>query len=450
MTNTELYRRHLQTLDTQLSDALERAGRNGVQARGVLFHAGRETYYPRDDQAIAFRTDPHFLRWAPLEGPEHCILARPGHDPLVIRVAPRDFWVEVADVPESYWQTVVDLREVDAFSKVTEITGPLEGIAYVGPSLEAAAELGIADGLVLPDELLTPLDWYRAYKTDHEIALLDEAAKLGATGHRVAREMFEKGACEREIYWAFLQGSGQLERELPFDPIVALESKISILHYPHKRGREFAPGRCFMLDAGVAFQGYASDITRTWALESADATYRSLVESMDALQRDLVASVAPGRPFPELHAETHRRVALLLCETGVVTTTAEEALERGVTRKFLPHGLGHHLGLQVHDVGGRMADPDGNQQAPPPEYPTLRTTRTLEAGHVVTIEPGLYFTEVLLDELRADAQASKIVDWKMVEHLAPFGGVRIEDDVYCTEFGPEDLTRRYIPGPRDL
>jgi Xaa-Pro dipeptidase len=449
MTNTELYKRHLETLDRYLQDALERSARQGVDAKGVLFHAGRETTYHRDDQPVILHTDPHLRRWAPLEGPENCVLARPGRKPLVIRVVPKDFWLEAPPVPGHYWQSEVDLEEVDSPERIPDLTGSLDGIAFIGASREAAGELGIDEAMIEPEPLLKSLDWYRAYKTEHEVALLDEAAKLGAAGHRVAREMFEKGASEREIHWAYLQASGQLERELPFEAIVALESKIAILHYPHKRGQEAAPGRCFMLDAGASFHGYASDITRTWTLDSADETYHALVQSMDALQRDLVASVAPGRPFGELHSECHRRVALLLAETGIVKTSAEDALERGITRSFLPHGLGHHLGLQVHDVGGKMADPDGNEAPPPDEYPTLRTTRTLEAGHLVTIEPGLYFNEVLLDRLEQE-QAAEIVDWKLVDRLSPFGGVRIEDDVLCTENGPEDLTRRYVSGPRDL
>lgn len=449
MTNAELYRRHLETLDGYLGDALERAGRRGVRAEGVLFHAGRESVYHRDDQPVVFHSDPHFRRWVPLEGAEHCVLARPGRKPRVVRVVPKDFWLEPAPLAGDYWQSSVDLHEVDSPEAIGEVTGPLDRIAFIGESRQAAAELGIAEELIEPPELLAPLDWYRAYKTDHEIALFDEAAKLGAAGHRVAREMFEKGASEREIHWAYLQSSGQLERELPFEAIVALESKIAVLHYPHKRGHEAAPGRCFMLDAGASFHGYSSDITRTWTLDSADDTYRAIVQSMDALQRDLVGTVLAGKPFGELHAEAHRRVALLLNETGILKGPADEGLERGVTRSFLPHGLGHHLGLQVHDVAGKLADPDGTEQPPPDEYPTLRTTRTLEPGHLVTIEPGLYFNDVLLDKLRQDP-AAELVDWALVDRLKPFGGVRIEDDVLCTEMGPEDLTRRYISGPRDL
>jgi Xaa-Pro dipeptidase len=113
----------------------------------------------------------------------------------------------------------------------------------------------------------------------------------------------------------------------------------------------------------------------------------------------------------------------------------------GVTSTFLPHGIGHLLGLQVHDIGGFMAGEDGGTIAKPEGHPYLRLTRVLQPGMVVTIEPGLYFIPMLLDKLRA-TPASASVDWSLVRHLSAFGGVRIEDDVACRADGaPENLTR---------
>ncbi len=449
MSDEQLYADHLLTLDRMLADALERAQRAGFALEGVLFHAGRETFYHRDDQPVPFRATPHFRRWVPLEGAEHCVVARPGQRPLVVRVAPKDFWVETSPLDPSWWLDRVELVEVDRFVDVRTVAGDTAKLAYVGNSPAAAEELGIPREAVEPEALMAPLDWHRATKTPHEVRLLRLAAERGATGHRVARKAFEAGADERAIHWAYLQATGHLESELPFEDIVALGEKIAILHYQNKRGPEAGARASFMLDAGAAAAGYASDITRTWFREEADATYRQLVEAVDALERDLVAMVTPGRPYPEIHLEAHRRVAAVLVETGIGRATPEELLERGVTRTFLPHGIGHHLGLQVHDVGGHQRDPDGGVLPPPPEHPWLRNTRTLEPGHVVTIEPGIYFAPLLLDGLRERPEGS-LVDWTLVERLAPYGGVRIEDDVLCTEGAPEDLTRPLIQGPRGV
>jgi Xaa-Pro dipeptidase len=107
---------------------------------------------------------------------------------------------------------------------------------------------------------------------------------------------------------------------------------------------------------------------------------------------------------------------------------------------FFPHGVGHLLGLQVHDVAGFSVDEQGAQKARPQGHPYLRLTRTLEPGFVVTIEPGLYFIDMLLDEARNGAHG-KHINWRRVDEFRPYGGVRVEDNVACTADEPENLTR---------
>ena len=107
---------------------------------------------------------------------------------------------------------------------------------------------------------------------------------------------------------------------------------------------------------------------------------------------------------------------------------------------FFPHGVGHLLGLQVHDVAGFSIDADGTQKGAPAGHPYLRLTRTLEPGFVVTIEPGLYFIDALLEQARSSAHG-KHINWQQVERFRPYGGIRIEDNVACTDGAPENLTR---------
>jgi Xaa-Pro dipeptidase len=448
MSNPRLYQHHLATLSSILEDVLTRAGKHGTSLDGLLFHAGRATSYHRDDQEVAFRAAPHFLRYVPLNGPEHVVLAKPGKKPLLVRVAPKDFWYEVAPPPLSYWQEAIDMVEVDDFSQVHKAVGPIARIAYIGNSKAAAAELGMPPELVEPDAVLKPLDWHRAKKTDHEIALIDVAAERAAAGHRRAHEKFTAGASEKEIHWAYLEATGHLERDVPFETIVAYDDKTAILHYQNKRDEIRTARHTFMLDAGATTDGYASDITRTWLKPSADPTFKALLDGLDAFQRDLVAMVTVGRPYPEIHFAAHDRVAKVLCDTKIARCSPAEAVDKGVTRVFLPHGVGHHLGLQVHDVGGHQTGPDGGVSPPPKEHRTLRNTRTLEAGHVVTIEPGIYFIPMLLKEARAGG-VKDLINWPLVDRLTPFGGMRIEDDVVCTPAGPKDLTRGKVAGPRD-
>ncbi|MGH8260021.1 MAG: M24 family metallopeptidase, partial [Steroidobacteraceae bacterium] len=142
----------------------------------------------------------------------------------------------------------------------------------------------------------------------------------------------------------------------------------------------------------------------------------------------------------DVHLTAHRLVAEFLREADITTCDAEEAVATGVSSVFLPHGVGHLLGLQVHDVGGLARSPQGGEIPRPAGHPYLRLTRVLEEGFVVTMEPGVYFIEMLLDEARADSRCGRI-NWKRVEQLRKFGGIRIEDDLAVTAAGAENLTR---------
>ena len=139
------------------------------------------------------------------------------------------------------------------------------------------------------------------------------------------------------------------------------------------------------------------------------------------------------------------RLGVGLFAGDIVDLKAEpgEAVALGLTRPFYPHGLGHHLGLQVHDVAGKQANPKGDPQPPPPQHPNLRTTRTIEPRQLFTIEPGLYFIPMLLRPFRQNEHASRF-NWKLIDELTPVGGIRIEDNILVTESGGRNITREYL------
>lgn len=448
MSETDSYRQHLATLDEQLHRSLELAAAAGRSYGGAVFYSGRTGLYHRDDRTAPFWPSYHFRRWVPpLAGPEHAVLARPGARPKVVRVSPRDYWYDTAPPPPSYWEEAVDLVEAETLAGAKDAFGPLDGIAWVGPSPEAAAELGIAADDVEPAALMSPLDWFRAYKTPHEVSRLEVAAKKAAAGHLAARKAFKAWGSEREIHGTYLKASEQLEAEVPYDNIIALDEKAAILHYQMKRGSETPPGKVLLIDAGAGYEGYAIDLTRTWAQDDCEDEFLALLDAVDRLERDLVAGTVSGRPYLEVHEDAYRGISRILVEVGILKTSVEEAVDRRLTSAFFPHGVGHQLGLQVHDVGGHQAGPEGGRVEPPAGHPFLRNTRILEPGHVVTIEPGLYFIEMLLEPLRSGADAAAI-DWALVDRLKPHGGIRIEDNVLVTADGPRDLSRSLLPGPR--
>ena len=162
---------------------------------------------------------------------------------------------------------------------------------------------------------------------------------------------------------------------------------------------------------------------------------------MDEMQLALVDAIRPKVNYPDVHLLSHRKVAEILARFNFVRDIdADGIVERRISSTFLPHGVGHYLGLQVHDVGGFMADRSGKTIPKPEGHPYLRLTRVVEPGHVFTIEPGLYFIDTLLAELKTSENA-KFVNWEKVGAFRKYGGIRIEDDVLVTETGHENLTR---------
>ncbi len=289
-----------------------------------------------------------------------------------------------------------------------------------------------------PRNLMRHLDYGRAAKTTYELACLREASRLGVRGHRAAARAFTEGASEFEIELEFMKACGLREQELPYNPIIALNEGGAVLHYQVLEKQAPPERRSLLIDAGAEFAGYASDITRTHALREGD--FATLIQKMDEMQQTICDGLRAGVDWRDVQLRTHALTGKLLREADIINCDGDEAVASGVTSVFLPHGIGHLLGLEVHDAGGFMESPEGGDIPRPDGHPFLRLTRVLQKGFVVTVEPGIYFIDQLLDAARADARSGKI-NWSRVASLRKFGGIRIEDNVAITETGCENLTR---------
>jgi Xaa-Pro dipeptidase len=161
---------------------------------------------------------------------------------------------------------------------------------------------------------------------------------------------------------------------------------------------------------------------------------------MDDMQQTLCAGIRAGVDWRDVHLRAHQLTATLLRDADITSVSPEEAVATGVSSVFLPHGIGHLLGLQVHDVGGFMLAAEGGEIPRPPGHPFLRLTRVLQEGFVVTMEPGIYFNDQLLNAAKGDSRGARI-NWPRVEALRQFGGIRVEDNLAVTANGCENLTR---------
>jgi len=423
---------HIDTLRGRFDRALE-----ACSYRAVLIYSGGLTPIFGDDQDYPFRVNAWFKAWVPLTQTPNCfVYYEPGRAPMLLFHRPIDFWYLAAELPQSEWTRTFEVKSIsDRTAARTALPRELGNVVCLGEPFAEAAAWGLACN---PVDFTTRLEYDRAFKTPYELACLRHANRLGARAHLAAEHAFAGGASEREIELAFLRASGSREQDLPYNPIVALNEHAAVLHYQRLDALPPPALHSLLIDAGVASRGYGSDITRTYAF--ADSDFAALIEAFDAVQQALCAGVHAGADWRDVHLTAHRLVAELLHEADITTCDAEEAVATGVSGVFLPHGLGHLLGLQVHDAGGLLRSPEGGAIPRPPGHPYLRLTRVLAEGFVVTMEPGIYFIESLLDEARADSRAGRI-NWARVEQLRKFGGIRIEDDLAVTATGAENLTR---------
>ena len=401
--------------------------------------SGALHYQFLDDMPYPFKVNPHFKMWVPVTDNSNCwVIYTPGVKPKLLYYQPVDYWHKVADKPTAKWVEKFDLVMI-ANPDDAKQHMPKGRIAFIGEWDERFASWG--DLTPNPEPVMHALHFDRAAKTEYEIECLRRANALAVRGHRAAEQAFRDGASEYEIHLAYLRAVNQTDEQLPYGNIIALNENAAILHYYHHTHdrRDAAKLYSFLIDAGAQVNGYASDVTRTYSHGRDE--FQELVDALDQAQRELVAMCVPNTNYVDAHLAAHRKIAELLVRFGFVRDIdADGVVDTRISSTFLPHGLGHLLGLQVHDCGGFMADKTGRTIPKPEGHPWLRLTRVVEPNWVFTIEPGLYFIESLLNDL-AKSDNAKYVDWAKVDSFRKFGGIRIEDDIVVTETGNENLTR---------
>lgn len=426
-----------------LSDRYDRAFLKQDGLDGILIHSGVDRYYAADDQTVPFRSYGHFCHWLPVNRPDQFVLVRPDRRPVYFQIQPQDYWHEQRIDAAAWWQDEFDLVSLDNASRIgSHLNGGR--LAYLGPEPGFGASLGIDKDRLNPAALLHHLDFERAYKTAYEVEQIRAANRLALQGHEAARCVFLDGGGEYDIHQAYLVACDILDQECPYPNIVALDDKAAILHYQNKRRRhDFPPdhrSQVLLIDAGCRVNAYCSDITRTSTTDAVHPVFGSLVAAMEQAELQLVGGVQSGLAYTELHRQAMRLLAGILLEHELATGTADELLAQGVPNLFMPHGVGHLLGIQVHDVGGHQRNTRGEVLPPPADFPFLRNTRIMAPGMVFTVEPGLYFIPMLLQPERHTARG-RLLNWSLVDELTPLGGIRVEDNVLVTEAGAENLTR---------
>jgi Xaa-Pro aminopeptidase len=442
------------TLDRRFTADTFRARRDALRARldGPALIPGNPTVWRNADNPHPFRQSSHLLYLTGLDRPGLALLldADGGRD--VLFGPPDDFDDLVWHGPHPSLDDLAAEAGIETVRPYPELKGALAGADRVhypppfmpGTRVELARLLGrsledVAEGA--SDDLSRALGDLRARKSEAEVAEIEDALAVSAEMYRAAFGTTRPGVGEVDVRAAMLAVALRHDVEPSFEPITSVRGEV--LHN-HARGNTLRDGDLLLLDSGVeTAAGYASDITRTIPVGGRFTDrQRAVYEIVLRAEEDAIEQTRPGVNFRALHLRAARTLAEGLKDLGLMRGDAGDAVEAGAHALFFPHGLGHPIGLDVHDLHDF-----GDAFAYPPDAPRseqfglafLRFGRDLEAGHVVTIEPGIYFIPALIDRWREEGRHAEFIDYDAVEAYRDFGGVRIEDDVLCTADGPRVL-----------
>jgi len=384
----------------------------------VLIAAGDEIPVPgRGDRTYPYRAHSEYFYLTDRERPRG-----------VLAFDPSEGWVEfVAPVTaeELLWTGLAGDRE-----GVPEGTRPLDELeSFVRDRpvrrLGAAADPDVA----LRDALIR----VRRPKDDVEVERMRVAAEATRAGFLHLASLIEAGRSERELQVAleaaFLRNGGDF---LAFETIVAAGDHAAVLHFA-PTAQVLRDGELLLVDAGAEFRGYASDVTRTYAVGGVFAPEQALVyETVQRAGEAAINVCRAGVNWHDIHFAAALVVADGLIELGVLRGERASLVESGAVALFFPHSVGHMVGLGIRDAGAASDE----AREPPPGLPRLRVDIQLAPRQAWTVEPGIYFVPALI----ARARDRNDVVWHRVDKLQGFGGVRIEQNVLIEDDGCEVLT----------
>jgi Xaa-Pro aminopeptidase len=397
----------------------------------VLFGAGSRIHVPgRADRTYPFRSHSEYLYLTDRERSEG-----------VLAFDPAEGWTDFV-VPitreERLWEGAPD--DTADGRPVAELDGWLQArarrrVACLGAPV--AATTGVASDAELEATARAALNCVRRPKDALELERMRAAERATAAGFATAASLIAPGRSERdlqiELEAAFFHNGSDA---LAFDTIVGGGPNSAVLHFPPTT-RKFQDGELVLIDAGGEYRGYASDITRTYPtsgeLTTEQAELHALVREAGLMAMNLCA---PAVEWRDVHRAAAVVLAAGLAEFGLLRGDAESLVEQGAVFVFFPHGIGHMVGLGIRDAGEVLPGRDARED----EFPRVRVDLPLEVGHVVTIEPGIYFVPALLNDTDFRKRHRDTVNWERAERMLGFGGIRIEDNVLITENGFEVLT----------
>ena len=393
------------------------------------------------DFEYPFRQESNFLYLTGVQEPDFALVLIPSTGVYHLLSPRRDAMFAVWMGFVRSQQELLDAYKPDAIHYTDELGNILQSVkpktVHVLDERDATRiqELGF-----IPDQgtLADALAWCRVIKSEGEKNELRKAARIAGVSHREVMKSIRPGMneCELQAMHEFTCTRSGM-RHQPYSGIFASGKGAAVLHYVDNN-REIGENDLFLMDAGAESNGYAADFTRTYPANGTFSTRQAAMYDICLNMLDTcIAEARPGVEMEELHLKAARLLLEGFADLGLVRGSIDELMEANIFALFFPHGLGHFLGLDTHDVGGY---PKGVERIDRPGLRYLRARRLLEPGMVITIEPGIYFIPALLEPAFEHPDQSKFLNVDSLRTYLDFGGIRIEDNLIITEDGHENLT----------
>lgn len=305
--------------------------------------------------------------------------------------------------------------------------------------LQQLTGIGVAEQKANASEaLIKAIVAQRAHKSAEEVACIEEAVNITRSMHMGVMMAATEGKLENELAGIALGISYGLGRGVAYSIILSVNGHILHNHY---HGNRLQKGQLVLGDFGAEGNShYAGDITRTFSVDKKfTQKQKEIYQLVLDAENSAIASLKPGLKYQDVHLAASRQMAEGLKQLGLMKGDLDEAVAQGAHALFFPHGLGHMMGLDVHDMedlGEQYVGYNAEVQRSS-QFGTayLRLARALEPGFVLTVEPGLYFIPELIDQWQAEKKFTDFINYDKVNTYRDFGGVRIEDNVLITEDG---------------
>ena len=409
---------------------------------------------------VPFRQDSTFLYYTGCGLPNAAALFEDGRFTLFLPEAPDDdaLWHghvhSLAELGRRYGaDTVLSASALEARIRTvrpTTLAIADEGRnAWVSGILERPLRFGQHHG---DTSLMDAVIEMRRVKSEVELSEMRRAAEFSGRAHRAVIQSTHPGGHERSLTALFRAVLAMENCELGYDTILTQSGEV--LHN-HAHDAPLEAGRLLLCDGGGEVpSGYGADITRTWPVSGHfSKRQRAVYDAVLAAQLASIDKCVVGQRYLDVHMASCEVLTQFMIDEKIAVGSVEELLEKGAHALFFPHGIGHHLGMDVHDLenfGDRSSYPPNRGRPEQFGLCYLRLDLPLVADWVVTVEPGFYVAPAILQHAELRASLGDCIRWDRLADWEGFGGIRIEDDIRITPGGPEVLSHATPKSPDDI